>query len=474
MDNSSEYIRLFVGDIFGTIKEVIFDKSEIDLKAKTSVNTKSTEVNSSLNDCITYITWREKEFDGLSLLSGNCIERITLNNDSNTILNELIIGRKNGIVELLHTPLLDNKLFFRIKFMFPSSIILIQDVTKQYIKYSDNKDELFLLVIDSKCHLCIFKWNFAVKHMSNEDNELIKVETCWFVEKREGAPDWLVHSTILPGSNILTATYNSINNSIAFGGYENDLKIYSLELMKITWKCRNVKSNALKHRIPVYIRCLAFVQLDPQLLLCGTGTGDIRLYSPIAQRKPIFSKQIWEDKSPVTSIAVAKQWSLFKGINNTFGCVVVVGNNTGSVSIIKLSAKESDKSPIDFYITPTKRPSALVNMPFKQHKRQCVQKGEENKIKTIVPKYSKENSIIIEYSVMGNLKGIMGGISCMSCLRLKYCESDSTKVLIAITGPGRFIYIYDLIKRKMIKKVHTHQKMCFILWDPSIKKEEDK
>ncbi|EEA07208.1 uncharacterized protein CMU_000780 [Cryptosporidium muris RN66] len=471
MDNSSEYIRLFSGDIFGTIKEVIFDKSEIDLKTKTSVNTKSTEVNNSLNNRITYIAWREKESDGLSLLSGNCIERIILDNDSSTILNELIIGRKNGIVELLHISLLDNKLSFRTKFIFPSSIILIQDVTKQYIKYSDNKDELFLLVIDSKCHLCIFKWNCAVKHMYNEDNEFIKVDT-WFFEERGSTPDWLVHSTILPGSNILAATYNSVNNSVAFGGYENNLKIYSLKLMKITWKCRNVSSNALKHRIPVYIRCLAFVQLDPQLLLCGTGTGDIRLYSPTAQRKPIFSKQIWEDKSPVTSIAIAKQWSLFKDINNTFGCVAIVGNNIGSVSIIKLSAKESDKSPIDFYVTPTKRPSALANISFKQHKRQCIQKGEENKIKAIVPKYSRENSIIIEYSVMGSLKGIMGGISCISCLRLKYCKSDSTKVLVAITGPGRFIYIYDLTKRRMIKKIHTHQKMCFILWDPSIKKEE--
>eukprot|EP00435_Cladocopium_sp_Y103_P011788 s1351_g3.t1 len=77
----------------------------------------------------------------------------------------------------------------------------------------------------------------------------------------------------------------------AFGGLENDVKIYDLERKEVVWTAKNVREDSLCLRVPVKVTTLGWAtKMCPSrsLITCGTGDGKVRVYDANAQRRPLF------------------------------------------------------------------------------------------------------------------------------------------------------------------------------------------
>lgn len=75
---------------------------------------------------------------------------------------------------------------------------------------------------------------------------------------------------------------------LAFGGEENDLKIFDLEKSEVIWKAKNLPNDYLDLRIPVLITVMEYIQVDGRLLIfVGTKDGKLRVYDTKVQRRPL-------------------------------------------------------------------------------------------------------------------------------------------------------------------------------------------
>ena len=106
-----------------------------------------------------------------------------------------------------------------------------------------------------------------------------------------------------PVSNCVTC----LGGGAAFGGRDNDVKLYDLNTEKVVWEAKNVPHDSLRMRVPIWISKMAMMR--PAIdslgggchLLTGTGHKHVRLYDTHVKRQPVLSINIGEYR--VTSIS---------------------------------------------------------------------------------------------------------------------------------------------------------------------------
>jgi hypothetical protein len=100
------------------------------------------------------------------------------------------------------------------------------------------------------------------------------------------------------------------SDGIAFGGDENDLKIYDLETMQQTWAAANVPFDKLRLRVPIWVTALSFMHPSEDScakanIVTGTGHKHIRFYDTAAGQRPVTSLDCGEFR--VSSLCVGLQ-----------------------------------------------------------------------------------------------------------------------------------------------------------------------
>ena len=112
----------------------------------------------------------------------------------------------------------------------------------------------------------------------------------------------------------------------AFGGRDNDLKLYDLTTQKAVWEAKNVPHDSLRMRVPIWISKMAFMRpsvdsVSDAHILTGTGHKHVRLYDTHLKRQPVLSLEIGEYR--VTTILPR------------FGsdCQVYVGDTSGGIQM---------------------------------------------------------------------------------------------------------------------------------------------
>lgn len=118
------------------------------------------------------------------------------------------------------------------------------------------------------------------------------------LEDKEAKPS----KFILPGP-IGAAAYQ--NARLAFGGNENDLKVFDAVAGRVVWKAKNVETDFLDMRVPVWCAATCFMRPDSQNeIAVGTGYHQIRVYDiRQGQRRPAISFATQEKEGRTTTIA---------------------------------------------------------------------------------------------------------------------------------------------------------------------------
>lgn len=230
---------------------------------------------------------------------------------------------------------------------------------------------------------------------------------------------------------------------LAFGGDDNDVKVFDLEKGEVSWRAKNVRENSLCLRVPIRVNTLSWAtELAPSrsLLLSGSTDGKVRLYDVSTQRRPLFELSIGygtgkgsgghtgaadDAVRPLNCSAVAhaavrgggsarvggKGWSLFLG--DTIGTL-------REYDLRNLSTCKAAEIP-----PGRKKHSAWAakQMPFRR-----------------------------------GYRGIMGSIRAL--------DVHAGGEAVVAVGLGRFAYIFETTKRSrasMVGKVYLKQKLCSVL-----------
>ncbi|CAE7223385.1 WDR74 [Symbiodinium sp. CCMP2456] len=216
----------------------------------------------------------------------------------------------------------------------------------------------------------------------------------------------------------------------AFGGLENDVKIFDLERKEVTWTARNVREDSLCLRVPVKVSTLGWATTmctSRSLITCGTADGKIRVYDANTQRRPLFELRVgykvgvgaggWtgvedDTKRPLLCCRVAAVrgdgWGLFVG--DTLGVL-----------------REYD----------------LRNLPKTQ--TAAIPPGRKAHL----------NLAMKELPFKRGYRGIMGAIRDVDV----HCGGKA----LAAVGLGRFAYVFPTVGREMICKVYLKQKLNCVL-----------
>ena len=99
------------------------------------------------------------------------------------------------------------------------------------------------------------------------------------------------------------------SDSIVFGGKENDLSLYAIEVGQCIWQAKNVLNDNLNLRVPIWHTSVDFLQSTTDststggaLIASGTGYKHIRLYDiKNTDTRPIYSYELNTDYR-ITSI----------------------------------------------------------------------------------------------------------------------------------------------------------------------------
>ncbi|KAK6589188.1 hypothetical protein RS030_213414 [Cryptosporidium xiaoi] len=369
---------------------------------------------------------------------------------------EIYVGYSDGLIEIYNGPLVSNSRIPKTRIRVSGEVIFIQDISQNYTDEVELGNTV-VLIITNLMKLYILR----IPQLLSLQNHLVSVVNihCLTDEDLEFSSKYIINSLELPGTNISCVAYNGVNNSIAYGGYESDIKLFSLKRNSIYWCCKNIRANMLKHRVSIDVTKLIFLRENSEVLLSGTGFGEIRIYSPNSQKRPLINFDLWSDKLPVTSMTVIKKWSQQKSNINSYSCIVAVGNNKGSTLIIKIVYGSEKKQEI--HTMQEKKKSALSS-------RKVVPYIEKFFIKDVIGLIKDSESDFKNYkikvSIIGSFKGIIGGIRAMSCFKMEgtKCEYGNANI-IAISGPGRYIHLFDVERRKLIKKIFASQKVSTMI-----------
>eukprot|EP00669_Euglena_mutabilis_P011709 TRINITY_DN6320_c0_g1_i1.p1 TRINITY_DN6320_c0_g1~~TRINITY_DN6320_c0_g1_i1.p1 ORF type:complete len:437 (+),score=119.52 TRINITY_DN6320_c0_g1_i1:39-1313(+) len=91
---------------------------------------------------------------------------------------------------------------------------------------------------------------------------------------------------------------------LAFGGKENDLKLWDAATQRITWRAKNIANTTLDLRVPVYVAAAAFTWPERQdQIVVATGYSHVRIYDTRQGRRPVHDIRAFEDEGRKTAIA---------------------------------------------------------------------------------------------------------------------------------------------------------------------------
>lgn len=425
---------LYSGDSFGIIKEYNISKL---LNSDESCTESILECSNASIKSVSFIYVDKLDFYGENQPKGG-----------------MLIGYSDGTIDFTLIPFNSGSNTPNIKFKVSGEIIFINDITFKYQNEFEKGNRVIVAITRLK-KLYIFKFP-QIDESSEYFQSIIDLEDT----NQLANSNFIIEAIELPCTDIKCAAYNGTRNSIAFGGYESDIKIISLDTLDLTWSSKNIKSNMLKHRVPVDVAKLAFIEEEPEILLCGTNYGEIRLYAPEIQRRPIINYVIWEDKSPITSLEIIKKWGILNSNKNSYGSIFALGNNKGSALLLQISdTKVESHKKLSFCIEnrqsalSKKKSTPLIReyVPFNISTKQLGKKLKGN-----------EGNHRLEISTLGSFRGIMGGATTMCYFKLNEKEEYRDHVFLAIGGPGRYIYIFEVKKRRLIKRFFSSQKITFV------------
>lgn len=255
-------------------------------------------------------------------------------------------------------------------------------------------------------------------------------------EDRSAEAEQAIHRFSLPGPVAGAHLDPCRADRLAFGGADNDVKVWSMEGGEVSWRAKNVRENSLCLRVPV---CVANVQWATQLapsrslLLCGTTDGKIRLYDVGAQRRPLFELKIGvvsgQGSGGYTGDAdgVARPCTcslVAPGRSDSGAWSFFVGNTMGMLREYDLRLLTNVKAA---QIPPGRKSHTLwaaKQLPFRRGYR----------------------------DIMGSIRSV--DVHC------------SGEALVAV-GLGRFAYVFQTGKRSRIgpsSKVYLKQKLCSVLF----------
>lgn len=276
-----------------------------------------------------------------------------------------------------------------------------------------------------------------VKRLEAFDDRLLAVSACGSSAVVEGwcgdeSPDddGTVHKFQLPAPITDAKLDPLMRGRLAFGGGENDAKLWDLAKGEVVWRAKNVREDHLCLRVPVKVASVQWATgCAPSrgLLITGSKDGKIRLYDVKAQRRPLFELQIGfqvgggsggytgtadDMPRPMMCSAVTqvrgKDWSFFCG--NTMGVLREYDlRNLPSCNAAEIPPGRKSHSKW-----------AARQMPFKR-----------------------------------GYKGITGSIRAM--------DVHATGETLVAVGLGRFAYVFETRKRRMVSKVYLKQKLCAVL-----------
>uniref|UniRef100_A0A7S1N3B3 Guanine nucleotide-binding protein subunit beta-like protein n=1 Tax=Eutreptiella gymnastica TaxID=73025 RepID=A0A7S1N3B3_9EUGL len=95
------------------------------------------------------------------------------------------------------------------------------------------------------------------------------------------------------------------NGRLAFGGLENDLKVWDAAAERIMWKAKNVETDFLDMKVPIWCAATCFLRPDSQNeIAVGTGYHQLRVYDlRQGQRRPVINFNLQEKEGRCTTIA---------------------------------------------------------------------------------------------------------------------------------------------------------------------------
>ncbi|KAF7637889.1 hypothetical protein Mgra_00002594 [Meloidogyne graminicola] len=212
----------------------------------------------------TFVNFRAPEIDKTSadILNGKAITAMSFADKEES---EVLIGRKNGQIDLFNTLNETINSLFNVNEGINSSICGVECLIKS------NK----ILTATICGNLSI--WNTSGDCLSNKE--------------------WNCGNNLI----IMRLARGESPSVFATGGKENPLKIWNLAEQKCVFVAKNVRPDNLELRVPVWVTNCRFLDESENCLATSTGNAQIRLYDVRAQRRPVL-QQSWLEE-PINALS---------------------------------------------------------------------------------------------------------------------------------------------------------------------------
>jgi len=227
-------------------------------------------------------------------------------------------------------------------------------------------------------------------------------------------------------------------HQLAFGGGENDVKLFDLERSEVTWRAKNVRENFLCLRVPVAVNTLSWAtEMAPSrsLLLCGSSDGKVRLYDTSTQRRPLFELKIGYGTGQGSAGHTGAADDLVRPVNCA-AVAKVFTRNSGSAWSLFVADTVGTLREYDLRHLPTCK-AAEIPPGGKKHLALAAK----------------------QMPFRRGYRGVMGSIRAVDV-------HTSGEAVVAV-GLGRFAYVFETKKRSrasLLGKVYLKQKLNTVLF----------
>uniref|UniRef100_A0A915NYA0 WD_REPEATS_REGION domain-containing protein n=1 Tax=Meloidogyne floridensis TaxID=298350 RepID=A0A915NYA0_9BILA len=178
--------------------------------------------------------------------------------------SEVLIGRKNGQIDLFNT---------------------LSESINQLFNVNDNEESNSICGVE-----CLIKSNKILTATNSGDLSI-----------------WNASGKCLSkwnaGDNLITMRLARGDSPTVFatGGKENELKVWNFEDQKCVFTAKNVRPDNLELRVPIWIKNCRFMDESGNCLATSTGNAQIRLYDIRVQRRPVL-QETWLEE-PINALS---------------------------------------------------------------------------------------------------------------------------------------------------------------------------
>uniref|UniRef100_A0A914MIU2 Uncharacterized protein n=1 Tax=Meloidogyne incognita TaxID=6306 RepID=A0A914MIU2_MELIC len=178
--------------------------------------------------------------------------------------SEVLIGRKNGQIDLFNT---------------------LSESINQLFNVNDNEESNSICGVE-----CLIKSNKILTATNSGDLSI-----------------WNASGKCLSkwnaGDNLITMRLARGDSPTVFatGGKENELKVWNFEDQKCVFTAKNVRPDNLELRVPIWIKNCRFMDESSNCLATSTGNAQIRLYDIRVQRRPVL-QETWLEE-PINALS---------------------------------------------------------------------------------------------------------------------------------------------------------------------------